>query len=332
MIHEPFDDTGHLLLAVEDGVAVGTVRMNCRKDGPLECERLYDLASLGSYYPNAVSMTTKLMVRRSHRGSGVLQRLVAEAYSVGARNGISVDVIDTNPQLVRLYQQLGYRYYRPNIEHPDYGHVIPLLMFGRDLPYLESIGSPFAALARRLPVDPEAASAFDRLFPNYAAIRPTHVVSAPMLWARFAEYSGFEDAQRAGFLTGFTQDELTELLHCVEAFDCLPGAVVIRQGDEGSGMFGLLSGQAEVRVGSASNARVVDLLHPGDAFGEMAFIAKSRRNASIVVREPSTVMFLSRTEFAKLSEKQPAIALRLMTNLFTLVVERFNARVGHASE
>jgi CRP-like cAMP-binding protein/GNAT superfamily N-acetyltransferase len=331
-VEEPFDSQGgHIFLARDGDVPVGTVRVNLLREGPLECQDLYELERFVRYYPNAISMTTKLMVTRSHRGAAASWQLAAAAYRFARDNGVLIDFIDTNPHLVRMYQRFGYRFYKSNISHPEYGSVVPMAFFVGDVSYLEVVGSPFLELARGYPNDAEASRFFATTFSDYASILPTWAMSEEELWKRYAESAGFDAARAHGFLCDLEPPEVKELLGHFDPVRYAPGDAVMKQGDYSQGMYCLLEGQAEVRSSQDGSERIVDLLHPGDVFGEMGFIAKLPRTASIVIREPSRVLVLSEPEFRRFASRRPEIALKVLTRLFTIVVERFHYRIGSRS-
>lgn len=331
MITEPFDDTAHLLLAENDENPVGTARINFRKEGSLECEELYDLDQFGPYFPAAISMTTKLMIREAARGSGLAGKLAMAAYRMARENETLLDFIDSKPHLVRLYQQMGYRFYKENINHPDFGTSVPLVLFCGDVDYLRSIRSPFFRLAREYETDDEAGPFFASSFPHYANIRPAYATPIEELWRDYGE-SLDPDASESSFLRGFSDQQAAELLARSDVIDYQPGDVVIKEGEESYGMFCLMTGQAEVVVTRAGEQIVVAMITPGDIFGEMGFVARSKRNASIVIREPAQVLVLSEPEFKRFAKKDPALALSLMQNLFVMVVERFNFRTQEQSD
>jgi hypothetical protein len=47
-----------------------------------------------------------------------------------------------------FFQKLGYRQVFPDVVHPEYGCVVPMILALLDQDHLEKIGSPFAKHAR----------------------------------------------------------------------------------------------------------------------------------------------------------------------------------------
>ena len=152
-VEEPFDQTGHLLLAEVDGEVVGTLRANLGRDTDLGYYTwLFGLDSVGAAFPRDVSLTTKLMVVPALRSSTLAVRLALALYDLGRDHGIRHDFIDCNAHLEAFFTRLGYRRYRPHVEHPEYGRVLPLRLDVDDLAYLQSVGSPLARTRTWKPV------------------------------------------------------------------------------------------------------------------------------------------------------------------------------------
>ncbi|TGN13152.1 GNAT family N-acetyltransferase [Leptospira ilyithenensis] len=324
-IHEPYDDTGHLFLAEDDDQVIGTVRINFRKDGELECENLYDMGHFQPFYPNQVSMSTKLMVRREYRSSAAASMLCMKIYEHARENGILIDFIDTNPHLVRLYSQVGYRLYKKNIDHPDYGNVIPMVFLLDDHEYLRQIHSPFLRLAKRYPAGTELADLFKERFPDYRDIRPLFSMEGEEVWSNIVTDMALPPNQALSFLFNFTEQEASKLLSMLDLIVYEPGAVVFKQNQESQGLFCVLEGAVSVLVQKEDGSySTIAVLNQGEIFGELGFVAKTQRNATIVVRDKAKLLILTPNEFQKLELQSPSLAMKLLTNLFVILGQRFN--------
>jgi CRP-like cAMP-binding protein len=325
-IKEPFDETAILLYAEIDGETVGTIRVNLRKDGPLECEELYNLEKFEPFFPEKISMTTKLMVKEAHRSGMTTSLLCLETYHVFRKNGITLDFIDTNPHLVRLYQQLGYRFYKENISHPDYGDVIPLVFVTNDIEYLRSVHSPLQRLAKGYENDTKTLEYFNQHFSEYSSIKPLFSISSDDLWATLGENSHKDASQVLSFMRGFSKEEANSLLSQLDLIQYNKGDFVFHKGDDSNGMFCILEGQVEVLVPASDGMVNICILHEGEIFGELGFISRSPRTASIRVRNKTKLLLLTLKEFEKLEKGNSKLAMRLMTNLFCTLIDRFNEK------
>jgi GNAT superfamily N-acetyltransferase len=119
---------------------IGTIRYNRRLNGPLEHEDLYEIDRLRPMFPDRVSMMSRLLVRSDYRKSGVAFQLAAAAYQFGREVGDQLTFLNCRPHLFRMYQLMGFRLYRPNIQLPVVGTVIPMVGVMDDADYFRDIG------------------------------------------------------------------------------------------------------------------------------------------------------------------------------------------------
>lgn len=155
---EPLDEKARVLATFAGDRVVGTVRTNIgRESGFGEYEDLYTLRRFGPYFPECVSVTTKLIVDRAYRHGSVAARLVQGIYDCGIANGVRFDVIDCNTPLLPLFVRLGHRRLFPDIEHPEYGTVHPHVLVLHDDDHLRAVGSPLYRRGGRLRADPSVA-------------------------------------------------------------------------------------------------------------------------------------------------------------------------------
>lgn len=149
-IEDSLDAFAVLLAAVDGatGLVAGTVRANVLGDGHIgPYGSLYGLDRLSTAERRVTSITTRLMVERSRRGSAVGVRLASALFARGIARGVATDYIDCNAHLVPFFEQLGYRPVRL-IEHPEYGHVTLMRIDLGDAAHLRRVGSPFLAVPR----------------------------------------------------------------------------------------------------------------------------------------------------------------------------------------
>jgi len=145
-------DASAVLLAARDsatGLVTGTVRANVLGDGSIGTYgEIYRLDGLSSDERRATSITTRLMVERTRRGTVLAARLASALYECALDRGVEVDYCDCNAHLVPFFSHLGYRPLRM-VAHPEYGHVTVMRLDIQDLPHLRRVDSPFAAVYER---------------------------------------------------------------------------------------------------------------------------------------------------------------------------------------
>jgi CRP-like cAMP-binding protein len=106
----------------------------------------------------------------------------------------------------------------------------------------------------------------------------------------------------------FNRMQQRDLLRRFTSHDVSPGTVVIHEGEEGRGLFVVLTGELDV-ARRASDGQSVPLgqLKTGDVFGEMALLKNSRTTAMVTAQRPATVLFLAREYVGRIVQAVPEI-------------------------
>jgi CRP-like cAMP-binding protein len=86
---------------------------------------------------------------------------------------------------------------------------------------------------------------------------------------------------------------------------------IIVQGDYGDSLFILTSGEVEVLI----DDKLVNTLHDGDYFGEIAIIADTKRTATVRASTDCSTLKLSTKAFKELIYDNPKISLKVMKEI-----------------
>jgi hypothetical protein len=89
---------------------------------------LLGLDEYGGVDPTSVSVSSRLLVSSRCRGTEVAGRLIDELCRFARARGVRRDFTVCRPALLDLFLALGYRQYKPAVEHPDAGEVVPLVI------------------------------------------------------------------------------------------------------------------------------------------------------------------------------------------------------------
>jgi CRP/FNR family cyclic AMP-dependent transcriptional regulator len=91
------------------------------------------------------------------------------------------------------------------------------------------------------------------------------------------------------------------------------GAMVIRRGEPGDGLYIVVAGLVQV-VGDEDDidASVLAVLGPGEAFGELALLDGKPRSASVIAAWPARCLFLARDAFLAHLDQHPEAARALL--------------------
>jgi CRP-like cAMP-binding protein len=94
-------------------------------------------------------------------------------------------------------------------------------------------------------------------------------------------------------------------------FEAAAGWVLVEVGQPGSGMFVLEEGMVEVQLPDGRHWEY----GPGEFFGELALLTDHPRNARVRAKTPVRCIAISRSDFAKLLQEEPEIAVAMLPRL-----------------
>jgi SulP family sulfate permease len=120
---------------------------------------------------------------------------------------------------------------------------------------------------------------------------------------------------RLPLLLDFTPDQIKRLQPWLEPVAWPAGHVVFRRGDPGSSLYLVTQGRASVHlVHDDGDIRLVTFA-AGAVFGELALLDRGPRSATITVDQDLAGFGLSEASFGELCQKQPDIAIKLLSAL-----------------
>jgi CRP-like cAMP-binding protein len=106
----------------------------------------------------------------------------------------------------------------------------------------------------------------------------------------------------------FNRMQQRDLLRRFTSHDVAPGTVVIAEGEEGRGLFVVLSGELDVARRAADGTSVtLNQLKIGDVFGEMSLLRNARTTAAVTATRASTVLFLAAEYVSRMVAGVPEI-------------------------
>lgn len=94
--------------------------------------------------------------------------------------------------------------------------------------------------------------------------------------------------------------------------------VLFQKGDPGDALYALRRGQVRIGTGTEEGRAVtLNILGPGDVFGEIALLDGHPRTAEAVALEPAELFVVQRRDFLALVEREGALAVRIIGFLCT---------------
>lgn len=120
----------------------------------------------------------------------------------------------------------------------------------------------------------------------------------------------------SSILNALPDEELRDLSGAVHRSKYAPGETIFRKHDESTGMMILVSGRVKITsVGSAGAELILNIIDPGQVFGEVALIDGESRSADAVATDRTEIITLLRRDFLPILKRHPDAALPMMVVL-----------------
>jgi serine/threonine protein kinase len=123
------------------------------------------------------------------------------------------------------------------------------------------------------------------------------------------------------FFKDFNDDQITEVVNASDWQDYEKGEVIVNEGDKETSFFILAKGGVEV----LKKGKVIGNMKQGDCFGEIAFITKRPRGATIVARTDVTLMSVSNSLMEQASAET-------QIQYYRIFLENLIARLSQTTE
>jgi CRP/FNR family cyclic AMP-dependent transcriptional regulator len=103
---------------------------------------------------------------------------------------------------------------------------------------------------------------------------------------------------------------------------CQAGETIFREFDMGAEMYVVLEGNVELSI----DGKVIEVLGPGEPFGEMSLIDQAPRVATAVAKSRCKLAVIPENRFLFMVAQQPSFALQIM-KVMADRLRRMNARL-----
>lgn len=153
-----------------------------------------------------------------------------------------------------------------------------------------------------------------------------------------AEQTELEVLRNAYIFGSLTQKELRFLKETVHVRTYRPGEIVFRQGELGIGMYIVVKGAIEIFVENLDEAGetqtlFVTRLTNGDFLGELSVIeTNSRRTATAVATEETTLIGFFKPDLMEIIERQPATGIKIVLRLGEVLGRRLKETTTKVTE
>ncbi len=123
------------------------------------------------------------------------------------------------------------------------------------------------------------------------------------------------------FFKEFSDEQITEVVNASEWKDFAKGEVIVTEGEKETAFYIIAKGGVEV----VKNKKVVGMMRQGDCFGEIAFLTRQPRNATIVARTEVSLMSVN----ASLMEQA---STDTQLRYYRIFLENLIARLSQATD
>lgn len=120
-----------------------------------------------------------------------------------------------------------------------------------------------------------------------------------------------DDLVGIALFEGLGPDERATIAPWFELLEVSPGVRLTGEGASGYSFFVIGDGTASVTVEGTE----VNVLGPGDFFGELAILGDGHRTATVTTTTPTRLFVLFGTEFRRLQQEHPELARRIETGV-----------------
>jgi hypothetical protein len=306
---EPEDEESWIFFARDGDDIVGTARLSWGAKGFSERQRdEYSVDPFLAEVPHEhLAIGERVMVTPKLRGTGLVDELLAVRNDVAVANDVRIQFSCCEPHLLSLYLGQGRRTYaKKNINSPEAGYLIPLVVFPQGTEPLQNEAGALPDCVAQV------------LAGGGAVLSPLMTSTADyddQLRATLHEI----EAEDISAFHGFTDDEVERCLARSNVIECAAGDRVLKKGGVARNVFVVLDGMLEVRDGD----RVVAVLREGDAFGEMAFLLEQPRWADTdAVSDGTRILSLSERTLRQMIADDPTVAAKLLMNISRMLAVR----------
>jgi CRP-like cAMP-binding protein len=91
-----------------------------------------------------------------------------------------------------------------------------------------------------------------------------------------------------------------------------PGQIIFLEYEPGDSFFLIQSGRVRISKVIKDTEKLLDILDPGDVFGEMAILEDAPRSASAIAEDEVKVLLFRKDNFDIILKSNPAMALKLL--------------------
>ncbi|MFW6287891.1 MAG: Crp/Fnr family transcriptional regulator [bacterium] len=127
---------------------------------------------------------------------------------------------------------------------------------------------------------------------------------------------GYNFLQQFSLFSNMSERHLSEIFELLERKKYIEGTTLFFQGDTGENVFFLRKGKVKaMKSNPAGEEQILEILQPGDVFGEVVLFGIEEYPATAVAMEDSEVVSLSRSRFKDYFYKHPDLGWGMLQEM-----------------
>ena len=124
---------------------------------------------------------------------------------------------------------------------------------------------------------------------------------------------------------GLNDEEADKLAGLARDVEYTAGEKVFEQGELNDALFIVRSGVVDIQINRGEGMKFVISMHQGHMFGDMAFVDTRARSGKAKAAVDSQILVFSKEEYDKFAQEEPKAALKVMTNIATVLSARIRS-------
>lgn len=135
--------------------------------------------------------------------------------------------------------------------------------------------------------------------------------------------------ESAQIFSGFSRGEIQTLAGYARACAVEKGATIFKEGSRGSFMCIVIDGCVDIfKESDARENKRITTIRPGKTMGEMSILDELPYSATAIATADTRVVVITKLNFDNLTEKFPALGLRVMRKIAKLLSLRLRQTTG----
>ncbi|MFZ5643096.1 MAG: GNAT family N-acetyltransferase [Bacillota bacterium] len=298
LMYDDFDYWG-LIIYVRIGLEiVGTLRLNIGFINDFSSffinsyrlDKFHKIAIDNKKSP-ILCFASKLMIAPAYQGTYIIKLIMEKVHSICREKKIQFMFMGCAPGLVSFYEKMGFRRYTSNINIPEYGYIVPLVILPEDAEHLCNVDSPFI-FDNKVEYSSKMSAWLAQEFPETIKFINLNLINRENYWDFLTEKFKNPPDKAITLFHGLSRTQIYRILRTATILQCQKGDAVINS-DSVDEAFILLSGTLEISRQVSGYHHLISILDAGQAFINIVSGDLSTRETTVTALTDSEILVLS---------------------------------------